>query len=252
MMKTEEENFLKTYNPNLYEKPSVTCDIAICTIMNKELKVLLIKRKHPPYQDKWALPGGFVDLPARETLEETAARELHEETGLKDIFIEQLKTYGDPDRDPRMRIITVAYYALVPHDKIGLIEAGDDAAEAQWFSLRKLPELAFDHKIILYDVLNRLVGKISYTPVAFNLVPKEFTWRELQTVFEAILGRKFIVPDFRASILSKYDIKVLDKKRKMEGKGRPSNLLGWYKKMTSKNHLKIKRIRAPILKESIV
>jgi 8-oxo-dGTP diphosphatase len=230
-MTKEDETFLKGYNPNRYERPSVTCDIAICSVINSVLKVLLIKRKNPPYKDQWAIPGGFVDLPARETLEETAARELYEETGLKGIFIEQLKTYGDPDRDPRMRVITVAYYALVPYNQVEDIMAGDDAAEAEWFPIRKLLidgvtcELAFDHRTLLEDVLARLVGKVSYTPVAFNLIPKEFTWTELQMVFEAILGRKFIVPDFRKSILSKYNIKVLNKKKKVDGKGRPSNLL---------------------------
>jgi len=235
MIKTAEGPLLKkdasNYDKEAFEHPSVTVDICICSIIDKELKVLLIKRKFPPFQDSYAIPGGFVSLPAKETLEETAARELHEETNLKGIFIEQLKTYGDPDRDPRMRVITVAYYALVPYNQVEDIKAGDDAADAQWFPIRKLLidgvtcELAFDHKTIIEDVLNRLVGKVSYTPVAFNLIPKDFTWTELQMVFEAILGKKFIVPDFRSSILSKYDIKVLDKKRKMNGKGRPSNLL---------------------------
>jgi 8-oxo-dGTP diphosphatase len=230
-MTKEDENFLKVYNPNRYDKPSVTTDIAICSVIDGILKVLLIKRKNPPYKGQWAVPGGFVDLPARETLEETAARELREETGLKGIFVEQLKTYGNPDRDPRMRVITVAYYALVPYDQVENIQAGDDAAEAEWFPIRKLLtdgvtcELAFDHRTLLSDVLTRLVGKVSYTPVAFNLIPKEFTWTELQMVFEAILGRKFIVPDFRKSILAKYNIRVLNKKKKVDGKGRPSNLL---------------------------
>jgi len=224
-MSIEEKKFLKSYNPNLYEKPSVTVDIAICSIIDGELKVLLIKRKHPPYRDKWAIPGGFVDIPSKETLEETAARELFEETMLKDIFIEQLKTYGDPNRDPRMRIITVAYYALVPYGRVCFTKAGDDAAETRWFPIRNLPELAFDHKKILSDILTRLMGKVSYTTIAFNLVPPEFTWTELQGVFEAILGRKFIVPDFRSSILSRYDIRTLNKKKKMDGRGRPSNLL---------------------------
>jgi len=231
MNKKEEKVFLKNYRPDDFERPSVTVDVAICTIIDKELKVLLIKRKFPPYRGSWALPGGFLNVSAKETLDETAARELREETGLKGIFIEQLKTYGDTDRDPRMRIITVAYYALLPYDMVCHIKAGDDAAEAEWFPLRKLLidgvtcEIAFDHKTIIEDVLNRLIGKISYTPIAFNLVSKEFTWTELQMVFEAVLGGTFIVPDFRASISSRYNIKILEKKKKTSGRGRPSNLL---------------------------
>jgi 8-oxo-dGTP diphosphatase len=226
-MNKEEKKFLKKYDSKTYEKPSVTADIAICSVIDGTLKVLLIKRKNYPYKGKWALPGGFLDISSKETLEETAARELLEETGLKNIYIEQLKTYGDPDRDPRMRVITVAYYALVPIDQVGQVQAGDDATEAQWFPIRELPDLAFDHRVILEDVLDRLIGKISYTPIGFNLVPKEFTWTELQSVFEAILGKKFIIPVFRTGILTRYDIKILDKKRKINGKGRPSNLLNF-------------------------
>ncbi len=139
-----------------YEKPSVTVDIAVCSIIRGELNVLLIKRKNPPFKGSWALPGGFLDVAAKESLEETAARELQEETSLNGIIMEQLKTYGDPGRDPRTRVITVAYYAMVPYTKVSLVKAGDDAAEVQWFPLRKLPELAFDHRIILSDILIRL------------------------------------------------------------------------------------------------
>lgn len=224
--KTAEGKYLKddvsNYNSEAYEKPSVTVDMCICSIIDSDLKVLLIKRKHPPYRDYWAIPGGFVDLPKKETLEQTASRELREETGLKDIYIEQLKTYGDPDRDPRMRIITVAYFALVPYNflKNQNIKADDDAGDVGWFSLRELPEkLGFDHRKILDDLLTRLIGKISYTDIAFNLLPLKFTWSELQRVYEIILGRSLLAPNFRRKIRSIYNFKELTR-RKIK-KGRP-------------------------------
>ena len=205
MKKTGEGKYLrddlKNYSNKKFERPSVTTDIAICSIINDDLCVLLIKRKFPPFRDCWALPGGFVDLPRKESLEQTAARELYEETHIKGIFFEQLKTYGDPDRDPRMRIITVAYFALLPYDMVVKVKAGDDAKECQWFPLRILPEnIAFDHKGILTDVLNRIVGKLSYTPIAFHLLPNKFTWTQLQRVYEVIMGEELQAPNFRREI----------------------------------------------------
>lgn len=224
----DDQNFLKKYDASIYPKPSVTVDIIICTIMYEQLRVLLIKRKHPPYRDCWAIPGGFVDIEKNETLERAAARELQKETGLKNIYIEQLKTYGDPDRDPRTRVITVAYFALVPecllrHQKI---KAADDAKEAGWFKLWDLPKsLAFDHSRILHDVYKRLRGKILYAPIAFEFVPKAFTWSQLLSVYEAVLGEEF--PNFRRKMKLMYHIvAVKNKKRAPEsGLGRPGALL---------------------------
>jgi 8-oxo-dGTP diphosphatase len=214
---------LSNYNHNKYQKPSVTVDIIICTIMEGTLKVLLIKRKQPPFKDSWAIPGGFVDIAAKETLEETALRELKEETNLEGIFIEQLKSYGDPDRDPRLRVITVAYYALVPYEcQFKSMRAGDDAKEAAWFNLNKPPsEMAFDHAKILQDALVRIQGKVLYSPIAFKLVPKKFTWSVLQTVYEIILGYK--VSNFRRKMRSLY--KILPMKERVLGRGRPKVLL---------------------------
>jgi len=228
---------LSNYDANKYEKPSVSVDICICTILMREdgsfyddeksIQVLLIKRKNPPFRDHFALPGGFVEIPKKETLEETAHRELLEETHLKDIYIEQLKTYGDPDRDPRTRVITAAYFALVPWQNFlkTEIRAGDDAKEAQWFNLRYPPEdLAFDHAKILKDLMTRLEGKISYTPIAFNFLPRHFTWNQLQTVYEIILGRKLVTSNFRRKIRSMYDLQELKLVQKSSS-GRPAKLM---------------------------
>ena len=233
MLKTAEGEFLKddlsNYDKNAYEKPSITVDIAICTIMENELKVLLIKRKHPPFRDCWAIPGGFVKVEKEEKLEETAKRELKEETNLNNIYIEQLKTYGNPSRDPRMRVITISYFALLPMDKINKVNAGDDAKETKWFSIRKLPKLAFDHKIILSDLLLRLVGKILYTPIAFELVPKKFTWTELQNTYEIILGRRLLSPNFRRKIKAMYLIKEYKTTKKLKAAGKPPKYLNFIK-----------------------
>jgi len=214
------------YNKAVYENPAVTVDIAIYCIQGAYLKVLLIQRKHPPFRDCWAIPGGFVNIKENETLEETARRELFEETNLKGVYLEQLKTYGDPSRDPRMRIITVAYFALMPGNFLqnNLIRAKDDATKAEWFSLRDLPPLAFDHKNILEDLLIRLIGKISYTPIAFSLLPEKFTWNQLREVYEIILGKELVPANFRRKISSMYKLKILRAKKK-DGRGRPSTYI---------------------------
>lgn len=226
--KTAEGHKLKddvsNYDDKAYRSPSVTVDVIICSIIDDDLKVLLIKRKYPPYKDFLAIPGGFVNVDIKETLNETAHRELSEETGLENIYLEQLKTYGDPDRDPRKRIITVAFFALVPFDQIShqKIQAKDDAKETGWYSLRNLPEkLAFDHGIILDDTLTRLKGKISYSPIGFSLVPTRFTWAQLQHVYEVVLGQKLVASNFRRRIKELYDIVPLSNRRKTTIPGRP-------------------------------
>lgn len=220
-VRESEKNFLKTYNPDKYQKPSVTCDMIICTVMDGKLKVLLIKRAHPPYRGSWAIPGGFIQVELKETLEQAAARELQEETGLTGIRVEQLKTYGDPKRDPRMRVITVAYYALVPFDQIdGMVRAGDDAAEAVWFDMENLPKLAFDHDGILSDALMRIRARIQYVNIAFSLVPKAFTWAELQSVYEAVLGRSLVASNFRRYIKRMWVLQPVGREKNKIG--RPS------------------------------
>jgi 8-oxo-dGTP diphosphatase len=214
-----EAEFLKAYRKEEYPKPSVAVDLIIFTVLDTDLKVLLIRRKGHPFKGCWAFPGGFVHVgdgyeDQGESLDETAHRELAEETGLPkgSCFLEQLYTFGKPGRDPRTRVISVSYYALVPSDLMPLIKAGDDAAEAQWFSVGDLqrdgvyetstgerflvkgsnvPELAFDHATILSTAVERIRGKIDYAPLAFALVPATFTVPELRAVYEAVKGETY-------------------------------------------------------------
>lgn len=175
----------------------MTVDIVIFTLREGSLQVLLVKRGVPPFESQYAIPGGFIR--EDESPEEAALRELHEETGVRNVFLEQLYTFGDPKRDPRGRVITVAYYALIASDKLSLV-AGTDAAEAQWFPASSLPPLAFDHKSILDYALERLRNKMEYTTVGFQFLPEKFTLGELQAVYEAILGRQLDKRNFRRKL----------------------------------------------------
>ena len=169
-----------------YPRPSLTVDCIIFGLdESSRLKVLLIQRAKDPFKDAWALPGGFVS--EKETLEEAALRELKEETGVEDLFIEQLFTFGNPGRDPRGRVVTVAYYALInlSEHKIG---ADTDAKDVKWFLIDELPQLAFDHQTILDLAISRLRGKVRYQPIGFELLPEEFTLTQLQNLYEAVLG----------------------------------------------------------------
>jgi 8-oxo-dGTP diphosphatase len=162
-----------------------------------DVKMLLVERREKPFQGKWALPGGFVK-PA-ESLEAAAARELREETGITDAFLEQLYTFGQPRRDPRGRVITVAYMALIDRGGVQL-RAGTDAARAEWFDLDALPPLAFDHAEIVARAIDRLRSKIRYEPIGFNLLPPTFTMAQLHALYEALLERELDLPNFRRAI----------------------------------------------------
>jgi 8-oxo-dGTP diphosphatase len=203
-----------------YPHPAVTTDIVIFTIRQDELKVLLIKRSMPPHQGEWALPGGFVNLD--ESLEDGARRELEEETGVSGVYLEQLYTFGKPDRDPRERVITVAYYALIPTDTIE-IRAATDADGVSWFGRNELPELAFDHKEILDMAHRRLVDKLDYSTIAFQFMPNEFTLPELQQVYELILGEELDKRNFRKRILS-LDLVMETGRERKSGAHRPAKL----------------------------
>ncbi len=169
-----------------YPRPSVTVDCVIFGLDDQQkVNVLLIQRKNDPFAGQWAMPGGFVDMD--EDLETAALRELEEETGVRDLFIEQLFTFGAPDRDPRGRVISVAYYALVNLEHHP-IEAASDARRVQWFPLDKLPDLAFDHAQIFQVALERLRAKVRYQPIGFELLPPTFTLTQLQNLYENILG----------------------------------------------------------------
>jgi len=189
------------YDASQYERPSVTVDVVIFTLRENRLHVLLVQRKNWPYAGQWAIPGGFVEMD--ESLEEAARRELAEETGLDDpdVYLEQLYTFGDPDRDPRTRVITVAYFALVGADLLQ-VQAGSDAAAADWFPAYDPPTLAFDHGDILDYAICRLRYKLEYKAVAFQLLPETFTLTELQEAYENILGEELDKRNFRRKVLA--------------------------------------------------
>ncbi len=181
-----------------YPRPAVTTDCIIFGFDAGELKVLLIKRGIEPFIGKWAFPGGFLHMD--ENADECAIRELYEETGVKDVFIEQLFTFSDVDRDPRGRVITISYYALIKLSDYRL-KAGDDASNAEWFPISKVPPLAFDHDRILRVALARLRGKIRYQPLGFELLPDKFTMPELQCLYETILEMQLDRRNFRKKIM---------------------------------------------------
>ena len=225
-----EEEFLDAYVAKDYPKPSVTVDLVIFTVIDSDLKVLLIKRGGHPYRGCWALPGGFVNAgdglrDQGEDLDTAAHRELEEETHLPkgSCYLEQLYTFGRAYRDPRTRVIDVAYFALVRPTLAPLVTAGDDAADARWFSVTELWDgggldttgdvvkplgetkvlgslynatLAFDHREILTKAVERIRGRIDYSPIAFDLVPESFTVGELQSVHEAVKGRTYDPQNF--------------------------------------------------------
>lgn len=182
-----------------YPHPAVTVDGVVFGYDEADLKVLLIQRDQPPYRGKWALPGGFVDM--NESLEAAARRELEEETGVTELYLEQLYTFGEPKRDPRERVISVAYYALV---KLAdhTVRAASDARNVAWFPVANLPALAFDHEEILDVALRRLKGKIRYEPIGFELLPEKFPLSELQRLYETILEQPLDKRNFRKKILS--------------------------------------------------
>jgi 8-oxo-dGTP diphosphatase len=175
----------------------VTVDIVIFTVDSGSFKVLLVKRGIPPFKGAFALPGGFVR--DGESLDQAALRELQEETGVTDVYLEQLYSFGDPARDPRGRIVTIAYFALLSAGRVPLRVSGD-VTEAHWFPMDKLPPLAFDHAGILDYAVDRLRNKLEYTTVGFQLLPAKFTLSELQQVYEAILGRKLDKRNFRRKL----------------------------------------------------
>ncbi len=210
-----------------YPRPALTVDCVIFGLdESSTLKVLLIRRGQEPYQHCWALPGGFVEM--NEPLEQAALRELEEETGVTDVFIEQLYTFGAPQRDPRGRVVSVAYFALV-NLAAHPVRAASDADTVQWFAVENLPELAFDHAHILKVAVNRLRAKVRYQPIGFELLPEQFTLTQLQNLYEAILGVKEPLNkrNFRTRILK---MGVLREVGKQEGVAhRPAKLYSFDK-----------------------
>jgi 8-oxo-dGTP diphosphatase len=191
------------------------------------LSILLIKRKYPPFEKQWALPGGFVL--ENETLNKAVVRELKEETGVSVNYLEQLYTYGELDRDPRERIISVSYYALIKHNTFMKLTASTDAEEASWFQISKLPKLAFDHKSIIQQAFQRLQNKIKYKPIGFELLDKQFSFADLEHLYASVLDKPFDRRNFSKKILSLgllTDTGLLTK----EGVGRPSKIYTFNKK----------------------
>jgi 8-oxo-dGTP diphosphatase len=192
-----------------YERPGLTVDCVIfgLDLEEESLKVMLIERDLKPFAGMWAIPGGFVHN--GETLMEAAMRELQEETGITDVFLEQLYTFGDPGRDPRGWIVSVAYYALVSPEQHS-VHASTDARQARWFPVTALPRLAFDHAEILRTALERIRGKLTYAPVGFELLPQKFTIKQLQKLYEIVLGMKLDNRNFRKKIFGMDVLRELD------------------------------------------
>lgn len=208
-----------------FPRPSVTTDILVFSIREGALHVLLIERKYDPFQGAWAIPGGFVQM--EEDLEACAKRELQEETGLSGIALRQLQCYGAPDRDPRGRVITVAYIALVPSDHLTAV-GGSDAQDARWFPVDDLPPLAFDHAMILADGRAQLARDVIASIhesglVAFDFLPEEFTLSQAQTVFETLRGEEMDKPNFRKWLTSEWSIEDTGNKSS-GGRHRPAAL----------------------------
>lgn len=201
-----------------YPRPALTVDCVVFGFDGGDLQVLLIRRGLEPFKDHWALPGGFVHLD--ETLDEAARRELAEETGLREVFLEQLHTFGAVERDPRERVVSVAYFALV---KPTAATAATDAAEAEWFPVASIPPLAFDHAEIFAAALARLRGKLRYEPLGFELLPPKFTLSQLQGLYEAVLGTALDKRNFRKKVLG-FDLLVPLNEKHRDGAHRPAQL----------------------------
>lgn len=199
--------------------PRVAVDAVLFTIAEGTLKALLVKIKKGPFADAWAFPGGLVQL--GESLDEAARRELYEKTGVQDLYLEQLYTFGDARRDPLAHTVAVAYFALVPSFAHAL-RSGEKYADVGWFPVRTLPQLAYDHNAIAAYALQRLQGKLGYTNIVYSLLPREFTLAEIQAIYEVILDQQLDRRNFRRKILALGLLKPLPKTRR--GAHRPATL----------------------------
>jgi len=238
----EEIDFLKTYDASEYERPSVTADIVVLTLdSSDELSILLIKRGEYPFKGCWAIPGGFLQA-GKESIDEAAARELKSETNIDNVYLKQLYTFGNPGRDPRTTVISVAYTALVPKHMLD-IKAGDDAQDARLFKIKydvngivftndgltiTESDLAFDHNEIIRMAITRLRNRIDYEDDAFSLLKNknEFTISELKRIHETIKNRSLDLPNFRKTFLRDYvsSGKVKDLGKTIVSKGKPARL----------------------------
>ncbi|MHB0754028.1 NUDIX hydrolase [Polaribacter sp. M15] len=204
----------------------LTVDAVVFGYEDGKITVLLIKRKYEPFKNKWAIPGGFIK--DDESLESAVERELFEETGVKINYLEQLYTFGRPERDPRGRIVSIAYFGLVRPDAFKLF-ASTDAEEAKWFTIDDLPDLSFDHKEILEMAIERLQAKITYEPIGFELLEKKFPFSDLEKLYTTLLGRPIDRRNFRKKIIGLNVLDELDEKVS-KGSGRPANLFQFNQK----------------------
>lgn len=220
---TEEADHLAAYDPRRFDPVAVTVDVVLLTIRNGQLCVLLIERGGFPYRGDWALPGGFIE--PDEDADSAAARELSEETGLATFpgHLEQLRTYTEPGRDPRMRVVSVAYVGFMPN--LPSPHAGSDATSVRWWALDDLPDLAFDHARILSDGVERARAKLEYTSLAASFLSEPFTLSELRRVYEAVWGVDLHVGNFRRKVLSTDGfVEALGEKTPPTTGGRPAEL----------------------------
>lgn len=213
-------------NSTIYEQPGITVDLVIFTVNDDTLKVLLTKRAEAPYLNYWSLPGGF--LFAGESLEDAAFRVLKEKTGVKDVYLEQLYTFGKPNRDPRTRVITVAYFALIPWENLEQ-PTSKKIADLTWVNVDQAPRLAFDHKEILQSAVQRLRSKASYSNIVYGLMPEHFRLSELQKMYEIIIDDKLDKRNFRKRMLATGLLQETGKKH-LHGAHRPA-MLYQFKKM---------------------
>ena len=202
-----------------YPHPAVTVDACLFTILDDQLKILLIKRGLEPFKGDWALPGGFIQMD--ENLDEAVQRELKEETGATGFNFEQLGTFGQVDRDPRERVISVAYFALAPAEHV-VLKADTDAAEAAWFPIDELPDLAFDHAGIINKAAKRVRTEVENSTAAFEFLPKKFTISDVRQVFECVQGYPIDKRNFQKRLLARELIRPLGEKR--QGSHRPAEL----------------------------
>ncbi len=209
-----EQEFLKNYDSSDFAKPSVAVDLILFTVQENQLQVLLTKRQSHPFAGMLSLPGVFVGID--ETLDQAAQRALYQKTGLHDIYFEQLYTWGDLNRDPRMRIISVSYYALVPADQIQL-----SSQDAIFYPVDKIQDLAFDHAEMIRYGRERIRNKVNYTDIAFSLVPEEFTLPQLQKIYEILLGQDLYKANFRKKIAQQ---SIATDKMQSGTKHRPSRI----------------------------
>jgi 8-oxo-dGTP diphosphatase len=219
-VKETQQNFKSDIKAKQYEKPLLTVDVVVFTVLDGELRVLLLQRKSEPHVNMWSIPGGFMHL--GETLDEAVNRRLLDRTGVKEIYLEQLATFGEPRRDPRARVITVAYIALVAAHRLqGDVQANE---ETRWFKVQDMPKLAFDHRVIVDAAIQRLRERLETSTIAYQLLPEEFTLTELQRIYETISGKKLDKRNFRKKILATDDVVELEGRTKMEGFHRPAQL----------------------------